>query len=57
MDLHHDVIAQIDGLFNSRSVAIVGVPREMKRWTVDGGRWTVDGGRWKKKIFSSEICQ
>ncbi len=30
MDLPQDVIAQIDGLFNSRSVAVVGVPREMK---------------------------
>ena len=30
MNLHHDVIAQIDDLFNSRSVAVVGVPREMK---------------------------
>ena len=30
MDLPRDVIAQIDGLFNSRSVAVVGVPRKMK---------------------------
>ena len=30
MDPNPDVIAQIDGLFNSRSVAVVGVPREMK---------------------------
>jgi acyl-CoA synthetase (NDP forming) len=30
MELLQDVIAQIDGLFNSRSVAVVGVPREMK---------------------------
>jgi len=30
MDLSQNVIAQIDGLFNSRSVAVVGVPREMK---------------------------
>jgi acyl-CoA synthetase (NDP forming) len=30
MDQPNDVIAQIDGLFNSRSVAVVGVPREMK---------------------------
>jgi acyl-CoA synthetase (NDP forming) len=30
MDLQREVIAQIDGLFNSRSVAVVGVPREMK---------------------------
>jgi acyl-CoA synthetase (NDP forming) len=30
MDSSQDVIAQIDGLFNSRSVAVVGVPREMK---------------------------
>ena len=30
MDSSRDVIAQIDGLFNSRSVAVVGVPRKMK---------------------------
>jgi acyl-CoA synthetase (NDP forming) len=30
MNLSQDVIAQIDGLFNARSVAVVGVPRELK---------------------------
>jgi acyl-CoA synthetase (NDP forming) len=30
MDFPQDVITQIDGLFNSRSVAVVGVPRAMK---------------------------
>jgi acyl-CoA synthetase (NDP forming) len=30
MDTSRDIIAQIDSLFNARSVAIVGVPRKMK---------------------------
>jgi len=30
MESAHEVIAQIDGLFHSRSIAIVGVPRGMK---------------------------
>ena len=34
MTSSQDLIAQIDGLFNSRSVAVVGVPRGLKTGSV-----------------------